>query len=107
MPNILIESMAAGLPIACSNRGPMPEVLRDAGVYFDPEKPESIADAVRSLAANAKLRAEKAAAAARIAMQYEWSICAHDTFDFLVKVARENNSDGLHQPSDGAAGSSQ
>ena len=50
MPNILIESMAAGLPIACSNRGPMPEVLGDAGVYFDPEKPASIADAVRRLA---------------------------------------------------------
>jgi glycosyltransferase involved in cell wall biosynthesis len=27
MPNILLETMASGLPIACSNRGPMPEVL--------------------------------------------------------------------------------
>ncbi|PNK02973.1 hypothetical protein CEP10_06030 [Cylindrospermopsis raciborskii S07] len=27
MPNILLEKMAAGLPIACSHRGPMPEVL--------------------------------------------------------------------------------
>lgn len=47
MPNILIESMAAGLPIACSNRGPMPEVLGDAGIYFDPEDAASIACAVR------------------------------------------------------------
>ena len=37
MPNILVESMAAALPIACSDRGPMPEILGDAGIYFDPE----------------------------------------------------------------------
>ena len=37
MPNTLVEAMAIGLPIACSDRGPMPEVLRDGGVYFDPE----------------------------------------------------------------------
>ena len=43
MPNTLVEAMAAGLPIACSNRGPMPEVLADGGVAFDPESPPSIA----------------------------------------------------------------
>jgi glycosyltransferase involved in cell wall biosynthesis len=37
LPNILLEAMAAGLPIACSDRGPMPEALGDAGCYFNPE----------------------------------------------------------------------
>jgi glycosyltransferase involved in cell wall biosynthesis len=37
MPNTLLEMMAASLPIACAARGPMPEVLGDAGLYFDPE----------------------------------------------------------------------
>ena len=49
MPNTLVEAMAIGLPIACSDRGPMPEVLRDGGVYFDPENPESIAAAIETL----------------------------------------------------------
>ena len=31
MPNILLETMASGLPIACSSRGPMPEVLGQTG----------------------------------------------------------------------------
>ena len=35
MPNTLVEAMASGLPIACSDRGPMPEVLGDGGVLFD------------------------------------------------------------------------
>ena len=94
MPNILIESMAAGLPIACSNRGPMPEMLGEAGVYFDPEDPASIADAVRQLAANPELRAEKAAAASAAALQFSWSRCARETFEFLrtVSGAREKRS---------------
>jgi glycosyltransferase involved in cell wall biosynthesis len=89
MPNILIESMAAGLPIACSSRGPMPEILGDAGVYFDPEKPASIADAVRQLALDPGLRAEKAAAASKAALQFSWSRCADETFDFLASVAAQ------------------
>jgi glycosyltransferase involved in cell wall biosynthesis len=88
MPNILIESMAAGLPIACSDRGPMPEVLGNAGEYFDPEKPESIADAVRKLAESPELRAEKASAASAAASAFSWSRCARESFEFLAAVAQ-------------------
>jgi glycosyltransferase involved in cell wall biosynthesis len=89
MPNILIESMAAGLPIACSNRGPMPEVLGDAGVYFDPEDSASIAAAVRTLAQAPDLRAQKAAASSAAATQFSWARCARETFDFLAAVSRQ------------------
>ena len=41
MPNILLETMAAGLPVLSSNHGPIPEILGDAGLYFDPEEPSS------------------------------------------------------------------
>jgi glycosyltransferase involved in cell wall biosynthesis len=91
MPNILIESMAAGLPIACSNRGPMPEVLRDAGVYFDPENSASIAQAVRYLVMAPKLRAEKASAASAVAANFSWSRCARETFEFLATVASDRS----------------
>jgi glycosyltransferase involved in cell wall biosynthesis len=70
----------------------MPEVLGDAGIYFDPEKPESIADAVRQLALDPRLRAEKAAAASNAALQYSWSRCARETFDFLSRVTAETRS---------------
>jgi glycosyltransferase involved in cell wall biosynthesis len=92
MPNILIESMAAGLPIACSDRGPMPEVLGEAGVYFDPENPASIADAVRRLASSPGLRAEKASAASAAASKFSWSRCAKETFEFLASVALEHRN---------------
>jgi glycosyltransferase involved in cell wall biosynthesis len=92
MPNILMESMAAGLPIACSSRGPMPEMLRDGGVYFDPEDPASIAGALRKLATSSQLRSEKAATSFAVASEYSWSRCARETFDFLATVALEHQS---------------
>ena len=88
MPNILLEGMAAGVPTACSRRGPMPEVLRDAGVYFDPENPNEIATAIRTLMESPGLRAAKATAAAHgPALAYSWQRCADETVGFLAKIA--------------------
>lgn len=88
MPNILIEAMAAGLPIACADCGPMPEVLGRAGIYFNPEDPVSIADALRRLAQDAELRTEISHAAWQQAGTYSWARCAAETLDFLAGVAR-------------------
>jgi glycosyltransferase involved in cell wall biosynthesis len=86
LPNILIEAMAAGLPIACSNRGPMPEVLGDAGVYFDPENVDEIGRAIRQLIDSPELRARNANMAFERAQQYSWQRCADETFSFFAKV---------------------
>lgn len=90
MPNILLEGMASGLPIACSAKGPMPEVLGEAGIYFDPTNPTSITDALRTLIDNPELREQKALAAYEQARQYSWPRCADETFEFLFKVAAEH-----------------
>lgn len=89
MPNILLETMAAGLPVACSDRGPMPEVLGDAGVYFDPERPDDITRAVRELISSPTLRAEKAEACYTASLAFDWRSCADETFSFLARVARK------------------
>jgi glycosyltransferase involved in cell wall biosynthesis len=90
MPNILLEGMASGLPIACSNRGPMPEVLGDAGVYFDPENPNDIARALRELIESPALRTKLAQASFERAQRYSWRRCAHETLSFLAEVARSH-----------------
>jgi glycosyltransferase involved in cell wall biosynthesis len=79
--------MAAGLPVACSSRSVMPEVLGEAGVYFDPEVVPSIAEAMNTLMGNPDLRARCAAAAYHSATRYSWSNCAAQTFDFIREVA--------------------
>jgi glycosyltransferase involved in cell wall biosynthesis len=88
MPNILVEAMASGLPIACSSHAPMPDVLGDGGVYFDPEAGASVTGALERLLREADLRARIAEAANRTAGQYSWRRCADETFGFLAAVAR-------------------
>jgi glycosyltransferase involved in cell wall biosynthesis len=98
LPNILLEAMASGLPIACSDRQPMPEVLGPAGVYFDPTRPREIETALRQLFCDAELRRHLARAAHERAQQFSWSACARDTFRFLADVCalkRSGRPDGL------------
>jgi len=87
LPNILLEAMAAGLPIACANRGPMPEVAGDAVVFFDPEEPEDIARALAQLLSDPDLRATNARIASERARLYSWDRCATETFRFLHEIA--------------------
>lgn len=89
MPITLLEAMASGLPIACSNRGPMPEILRDGGVYFDPENGESIAAAIRDLADNKERQQQLATKAWTISGRYTWERCAAATWDFLAACAAD------------------
>lgn len=87
MPNILLEGMASGQPIACSNRGPMPESLGDAGVYFDPELPSEIAGAIRKLFDSPELRSRLACESFEKVREYSWKRCADETFSFIAQVA--------------------
>lgn len=45
----VIEAMAAGVPVACSNTTSLPEVAADAAIMFDPRIPAQIAAAIRKL----------------------------------------------------------
>jgi glycosyltransferase involved in cell wall biosynthesis len=93
MPNTLVEAMASGLPIACSNRGPMPEVLRDGGMYFDPEDYLSVASAIEQLLIDPALRAALSKRAVELAADYSWGRCAAETWTFL-----RDTFDALYPP---------
>jgi glycosyltransferase involved in cell wall biosynthesis len=43
----VLEALACACPVACSDLRPLREVAGDAAVYFDPNDPESIAQATR------------------------------------------------------------
>ncbi len=94
MPNTLLEAMASGIPIACSNRGPMPEVLEDGGVYFDPEHPGSIAAAVENLISSSGKRSRLAIRAKELSRKYSWSRCARETFSFISETNNLYSSGG-------------
>lgn len=85
MPNTLVEGMASGLPIACSDRGPMPEILNDGGIYFDPENYLSIAKAIEDLINDEQRRLTFSKKAKELSEQYSWSSCAKETFEYVLE----------------------
>ena len=86
LPNTLLEMMGARLPIVCSNYGPMPEVLRDGGVYFDPLNVESIKGAISQVHKSSILREEISSRAYQYAQEYSWQDTANATVDFLLSL---------------------
>jgi glycosyltransferase involved in cell wall biosynthesis len=91
MPVTLIEGMAVGLPIACSNRGPMPEVLESGGAYFDPEDFTSIANAIEKVLNSSCFRLSISKEAKNLSVQYTWKQCSDDTFEYISKIYKELN----------------
>jgi len=88
MPVTLVEGMSMGLPIACSDRGPMPEILVNGGVYFDPEDENSIAISLEKIISTPQLRLQMSTNAKTLANQYSWTRCAGETFKFITDVQK-------------------
>ena len=89
MPNILIEMMSSKLPIACSNIGPMREILKDGGIYFNPHNLKSIILCILKLIKNRSLRNNLSFKALKYSNKFSWSRCSKDTFDYLYTIAKQ------------------
>ena len=89
----LLEAMAVGLPIACSDRSSLPETLQDGGVYFDPENPVSIASAIETIIKDKSLRSTIAKNARRQSEKYTWARCSKETFDFITDTYKSFDND--------------
>jgi glycosyltransferase involved in cell wall biosynthesis len=89
LPVTLLEAMGSGLPIASSDRGPMPEVLGNEGFYFDPEDPVSIAATVERLLIDPVARERSATDARQKAAAFTWARCANESWRLLASIARQ------------------
>jgi glycosyltransferase involved in cell wall biosynthesis len=80
--------MACAIPIVSSDADPMPEVVRDAALYFDPREPQSIADTVRRALTDRQATLARARRGLEYSATYTWERCAERTFRFLAETAR-------------------
>jgi len=71
-----VEAMACGAPVLASRRGSLPEVVGEAGLYFDPEDASAIADSIIALLDDGDLRARLAATARSRAALFRWDRAA-------------------------------
>jgi len=91
LPIILLEKMASGLPIACSNMGPMPSVLKNFGVYFNPLSIESIKTAIENLICNKDLRTELSNSSSIESEKYLWSSAVNRSCEYLGKIVKDKS----------------
>lgn len=86
MPNILTEMMASGLPIVSSRTRPMPDILAEGGIYYDPMCEAETAAAIVKVISDPSLRTSIAETGKFIAQRYTWESTALDTFKFMERL---------------------
>lgn len=84
----VLEAMASGLPIACSNKGSMKEILSSCGLYFDPLNVASISENMASLLGDQELRQALGTTAALRAKKFGWQKCSEQTFQFMLNCSK-------------------
>tara|TARA_B100001059_G_scaffold219955_1_gene241488 strand:- start:11893 stop:13050 length:1158 start_codon:yes stop_codon:yes gene_type:complete len=86
MPNILIESMASGMPIACSDKEPMPEFLKQGGFYFNAKSVSSITEVLKVYLESPEDRNSKAKISIDLAKEFSWKKTSNQTFKYINQI---------------------
>jgi glycosyltransferase involved in cell wall biosynthesis len=83
----VLEAMACGVPVACSNISSLPEIAGDAALLFNPTDVESISDALRRILRDAELQAHLSDAGLRQAGRFSWERTAQETLAVYRRLA--------------------
>lgn len=79
-----LEAMASGCPVACSDRGSLPEVVGDAARLFDPSDPSAIAAGVEEVLDDPAPWIERGLARVRA---FDWDETARLTEDVYFELS--------------------
>ncbi len=91
----ILEAMACGRAVACSDTSAMPEVADGAGVLFDPRKPEEISRAMSDILLDSSLRGRLERLGAQRAALFSWQSSARATLDVYHDVMAERQGAGV------------
>jgi glycosyltransferase involved in cell wall biosynthesis len=83
----ILEAMACGRAVACSNTSAMPEVADSAALLFDPCSQRDLVFAMRDLLLNPELRQRMERLGVQRASMFSWSSSAAKTLDLYYAVA--------------------
>lgn len=87
----ILEAMASGRAVACSNTSGMPEVADSAALLFDPHSVADMVLAMRDLLLNPELRMRMERLGTQRATMFSWDRTAARTLDVYYEVAGSPN----------------
>jgi glycosyltransferase involved in cell wall biosynthesis len=82
-PSPPIEAMACSCPVITADRHGTKEVAGEAALLIEPENVQAIADAMRKVVTDSKLRQDLIAAGLVRQREFDWDKCARDTLRVL------------------------
>jgi glycosyltransferase involved in cell wall biosynthesis len=82
----VLEALAAGIPVACSDISPLREVANDAALFFDPLNEGDIASGIEQVMSDASLGERLAIAGRERARRFTWQKSAEQTLEVLRDV---------------------
>ena len=85
----ILEAMACGRAVACSNTSSMPEVADGAGLLFDPHRTGEITRAMKDILLDAELRGRLERLGLQRAALFTWKKSARATLDVYREVVQE------------------
>jgi glycosyltransferase involved in cell wall biosynthesis len=94
-----VEAMACGIPVIASRAGSLPEVVGDAGVFFDPTDSDNMASVIRAFLCDHARRNECAQLGLERASQFTWQKSAR-----ALIACFDELDDNLQRPQIMAAG---
>jgi len=82
----VLEAMACGTPVICSNTSSLPEVAGDAALLIDPSQPTTLVDAMTRLVREPDLCADLSQRGLSRAATFTWEQTARQTLDCYEKL---------------------
>lgn len=84
----VLEAMACGTPVICSNAASLPEVAGDAAFLINPHDTEGLARALALVLADPDLHRDLAKRGLRRVRYFSWQKCAQQTLQVLEHVSQ-------------------
>jgi len=82
----VVEAMASGVPVMCSDRSCLPEIAGDAAIYFDPDSVDEMSEVMEKVLGDSSLRQQLVERGLKRARRYSWEACARATLEALKRL---------------------
>ena len=79
-----LEAMACGCPVIASNKGSLPEVCRDTCIYINPNNPKDIADKIKQILEDKKLKQKQIKKGKYNSKRFNWK----KTVNLIIDITK-------------------